>query len=66
MNYFLRTAFGDSSTYLGGVHLLPFQGGCQGNKGVPAMWLVVSTRLVCLMHTWGFVSQIKANVFRGS
>jgi hypothetical protein len=60
MKYFLCTAFGDSSTCFGGVRLLPFQGGCQGNKGAPAMWLVVSTRLVRLMHTRGFVSRIKA------
>jgi hypothetical protein len=46
--------------FFGGVRLLPFQGGCQGNKGAPAMWLVVSTGLVHLTHTRGFVSQIKA------
>jgi hypothetical protein len=60
MKYFLRTAFGDSATFFGGIRALPFQGGCQGNKGAPAMWLVVSSRLVRLMHTLGLVTQIRA------
>jgi hypothetical protein len=60
MKYFLRTAFGDSATYFGGIRAIPFQGGCQGNKGAPAMWLVVSSRLVRLMHTRGLVNSIRA------
>jgi hypothetical protein len=54
MKYFLRTAFDNSTTHFGGFRILPFQGGCQGNKGAPAMWLVVSTRL-CHVHLSGSV-----------
>jgi hypothetical protein len=60
MKFFLRTAFGDSSTYFGGRSALPFQGGCQGNKGAPALWLVVSICLVRLMHKLGMITQLKA------
>lgn len=62
MKYFLRTAFGDSSAYFGGMRALPFQGGCQGNKGALVMWLVVSSRLVRLMHTRGLVNRIRAAI----
>jgi hypothetical protein len=60
MKYFLRTVFGDSTTFFEGVRALPFQAGCQGNKGAPAMWLVVSSRLVRLMHTLGLVTRIRS------
>jgi hypothetical protein len=60
MKFYLRTAFGDSSTFFGGPSALPFQGGCQGNKGAPALWLVVSVCLVRLMHKLGLISQLRA------
>jgi hypothetical protein len=53
MKFFLRTAFGDSSTNFGGPSALPFQGGCQHNKGALALWLIVSVCLVYLMHKLG-------------
>ena len=60
MKFYLRTAFGDSSTFFGGPSALPFQGGCQGNKGAPALWLVVSVCLVRLMHKLGLIAQLRA------
>ena len=46
MVYFLRTAYGDSTTSYGGQQLVPFQGACQGNGGGPSMFLSVSIVLV--------------------
>jgi hypothetical protein len=60
MKFFLRTAFGDSTTHFGGIPTSPFQGGCQGNKGAPALWLVVSVALVRLMHKLNLISQLRA------
>jgi hypothetical protein len=40
MRFFLRTAFGDYADFYGGRQTVPLQGGCQGNKGTPALWLV--------------------------
>ena len=62
MKFFLRTAFGDSSTHFGGRSDLPFQGRCQGNKGAPALWLVVSVCLIRLMHKLGMIAQLMASM----
>jgi hypothetical protein len=59
MKFFLRTAFGDSTTHFGGRRSLPYQGGCQGNKGAPALWLVVSVVLIRLMHKLGLVTRLR-------
>lgn len=45
MKFFLRTAFGDSSSFYGGG-TTRFQGICQGNGAGPAVWLAISTCLV--------------------
>jgi hypothetical protein len=59
VKYLVRTAFGDSTMFFGGMRALSsFQGGCQGNEGGPAMWLVVSSRLVRLMHTRGLITRM--------
>jgi hypothetical protein len=58
IKYFLPTAFGDSTAHFGSICALSFQGDCQKNKGAPVMWLVVSTRLVGLMHTRGLVTRL--------
>jgi hypothetical protein len=60
MKFFLRTAFGDSTTHFGGTLTSPFQGRCQGNKGAPALCLVMSVALVCLMHKLNLLSQLCA------
>ena len=45
MEYYLRTGYGESSTYSGGAED-PKQGSCQGNTGAPATWQQVSSVLV--------------------
>jgi hypothetical protein len=60
MKFFLRTAFGDSTTYFGGPSTVPFQGGCQGNKGTPVLWLVVSVASIRMLHKLGMVTCLRA------
>jgi hypothetical protein len=60
MRFFLRTAFGDSSDFYGGRQTIPLQGGCQGNKGTPALWLVISLVLIKMMHKLALLSEIRA------
>ena len=47
--YLIRTTFGDSKEYYGGLQKIPFQGSCQGNKTSPALWLMISMCLALLM-----------------
>ena len=42
MKFFLRTGFGDSTSFSGGSIHIKTQGMCQGNGGGPAAWAVVS------------------------
>ena len=58
MQYFLRTKFGESKHYYGGVQAQPFQGTAQGNGASPSMWVMISMYLVLLMHNAGFVTQL--------
>jgi hypothetical protein len=60
MRFFLRTAFGNSMAFYGGRQTVPLQGGCQGNKGTPALWLVISLVLIRMMHWLALLSQIRA------
>ena len=41
MNYYLRTAYGDSKNYRGHKISVKFQGLCQGNGAAPAEWAVL-------------------------
>jgi hypothetical protein len=51
MKFYLRTAYGDSDNFFSSLDLLlAFQGSVQGNKGAPALWLIVSVFLVLLLH----------------
>jgi hypothetical protein len=57
MKFHLQTAFGDSDTFFSSIDdILAFQGSCQGNKGSPAFWLVVSVFLILMLHRLGHVS----------
>jgi hypothetical protein len=59
MKYYLRTAFGDSDRFSSSISaLLRYQGACQGNKGAPALWLVISVFLVLMLHCLGHVARI--------
>jgi len=54
MEFFLRTAHGNSSSYYGGGGTaLPFQGACQGNRAGPAIWLTTSMVLMDMVCTHG-------------
>ena len=56
MKFYLRTNFGDSTTYYGGGEQgLPFQGGCQGNGGAPALWVAISVILIRVLREHGHV-----------
>ena len=56
MKFYLRTSFGDSEAHYGGGETgLPFQGGCQGNGGAPALWVAVSVILVRILKQHGHV-----------
>ena len=59
MKFFLRTAFGDLQTFFSSIDdILAFQGSCQGNKGSPTFWLVVSIFLVLMLHRLGHLACI--------
>ena len=46
MCFFLRTAFGDSTTNYRSSTDLPYQGLIQGNGAAPSLWLMVSSYLI--------------------
>ena len=46
MKYFLRTAYGDSTTCSGSSIKLKFQGLCQGNGAAPAGWTVITITMI--------------------
>jgi hypothetical protein len=52
MKFYLCTAYGgDSNNFFSSLDLLlAFQGSVQGNKGAPALWLIVSVFLVLFLH----------------
>jgi hypothetical protein len=50
MKFFLRTGFGDSTSFAGGGVSIKTQGLCQGNGAAPAGWAVVS---ICILKAHG-------------
>ena len=46
MKYFLRTAYGDSTDFVGSSIEVKFQGLCQGNGAAPAGWAVISITIL--------------------
>jgi hypothetical protein len=46
MKFFLRTGFGDSTSFAGGGISIKTQGMCQGNGASPACWAVIS---ICIL-----------------
>jgi len=50
MKFFLRTGFGDSTTFAGGGVSIKTQGMCQGNGASPAGWAVIS---ICILSAHG-------------
>ena len=45
MEFFIKTAFGESDSYVGGKEN-PKQGSCQGNGGAPPTWQQISTTML--------------------
>ena len=50
MKFFLRTGFGDSTSFAGGGVSIKTQGMCQGNGASPAGWAVIS---ICILGAHG-------------
>ena len=50
MKFFLRTGFGDSTSFAGGGVSIKTQGMCQGNGASPAGWAVIS---ICILSAHG-------------
>ena len=50
MKFFLRTGFGDSTSFAGGGISIKTQGMCQGNGALPAGWAVIS---ICILSAHG-------------
>ena len=48
--HFIRSAYGDSTTYYGGRRQVPFQGSGQGNASSSPFWTVVSSHLIDMMR----------------
>jgi hypothetical protein len=63
LEHYIRTAYGDSSSFYGGSHwIIPMHGIGQGNGAGPAIWAVVSTPLLNMLRASGvgshFISPI--------
>jgi hypothetical protein len=50
MTFFLRTGFGNSTSFAGGGISIKTQGMCQGNRALPAGWAVIS---ICILNAHG-------------
>jgi hypothetical protein len=50
MKFFLRTRFGNSTSFAGGGISIKTQGMCQGNGASPAGWAVIS---ICILNAHG-------------
>ena len=53
MKHHVRTAFGESDSFMANEDMLPFQGCLQGNGSGPTLWLAVSAPLMEMMRTAG-------------
>ena len=59
MKFYQRTAWGDSSSFMGGRGRgRPLHGLCQGNGAAPACWLMLSSLLMHCYHRQGFGSKM--------
>ena len=59
MRFFQRTAWGDSSSFMGGRRgNRPLHGLCQGNGAAPACWLMLSSLLMHCYQRQGFGSKL--------
>ncbi len=59
MKYFVRTGYGESTSFYGGKRITPYQGTCQGNGASPTYWLIITMIMVLLMHKKGHALELK-------
>ena len=64
MKFFLRTGWGESSSYIGGNTSRILHGLCQGNGAAPASWLLVSSFLIKAYKSMGFGARMQAPITR--
>ena len=64
MKFFLRTGWGESTTFIGGDPLRIMHGMCQGNGASPAAWLVLSAILVRAYKSLGFGCKLASPITR--
>lgn len=60
--HYVRTAYGDSTTYYGGKRDIPFQGSGQGNASSSPFWTVVSSHLIDMMRTMNISSTFTISI----
>ena len=65
MEFFIRTAFGESDSYVGGKEDLK-QGGCQGNGEAPPMWQQISTTMIRAQHRAGHSIKVTTPITKKS
>ena len=59
--YYLRTGFGESTTYSSGKHDTK-QGLCQGNGATPPTWQQISTMMIRAQHRFGHGVTVEAPI----
>ena len=64
MKFFLRTGWGESTSFIGGDPLRIMHGMCQGNGASPAAWLVLSAIIVRAYKSLGFGCKLKSPITR--
>jgi hypothetical protein len=62
MRFFLRTGFGDSTTFAGSSSRKKTQGMCQGNGAVPAGWTATSVAMIQAHKRKGHGIHLKCNI----
>ena len=62
MRFYLRTAFGDSSSFYSCESDTPYQGLVQGNGAAPAFWLLVSSYILLYLKSQGHCIKVKSAI----
>ena len=64
MKFYQRTAYGDSTTYMGGKRQRPLMGLCQGNGAAPGLWSMLAAVLMHCYYNEGFGARITSPISR--
>ena len=62
MKFFLRTGWGESTSFIGGDPSRILHGMCQGNGASPAAWLVLSAVIVASYKSLGFGCKMRSPI----